>query len=678
MEKLLPLWVVLLAASVQGQGPSFYFPDQPQPPSSPQQQGQRSTQEVLGNFFNDNVNLPSITTSQPAYSSPQPQVPQFQPYQPQTFSTGQPPQFSTGFPAQNNFVTNSPPNNRPRQTSFFGNNYDFFRQFHLDAAPHRPSYQIQPFQTASPSFSSNVGNSRPPTPTAVTAPSPTASPSFTSTQFFGNTFPNSPARPAPTVTYNFINGQPAQNSLYNGFEDAAKALGVTHGLRVYTTATLKDNPTHTVATIPQNTPQQVAAQPTVGSIPENDQRIEDDALTLTPSSTIPPTPSSTSLPSSTTTTTTPPPPPLTTPAPVIIRNTGRSVATPIVRTKIISTSQSTPRPISSSTVATTFSTPKVVVVSHSRPPVTALRAFPGRDENDFEASAPQQPATNLVTTTPPVKAKAQSHPPPPRPTPTFSEERPLYNNANRLNPGQLYSNTNGAYQAYYNGPSAAPTPAGLEEIEPQIIDFNIPIHKMIPVLEEHVPFRTQEYDPYRRPNSFDNFGPPPPPFFSSQQQQPQQSRPFIPSPPQYVARPSPQPQIAVIVTEAAPSPTPATEGPVEVLRVGPKGRLLKKRRKVNKPQQRKASSTTTSEVTTYRPPVPQEQDEDQGDKQKQEPTTYRSRFRFSTTTSTSPPSPSSEGGAAASDGTDNSQQLIQSRLKSLERQIRFRHRNKNS
>lgn len=179
--------MVLLAASVQGQGPSFYFPDQPQPPSSPQQQGQRSTQEVLGNFFNDNVNLPSITTSQPAYSSPQPQVPQFQPYQPQTFSTyvktnfhrfitkdatyscsnmdlllnlcifssGQPPQFSTGFPAQNNFVTNSPPNNRPRQTSFFGNNYDFFRQFHLDAAPHRPSYQIQPFQTASPSFSSN-------------------------------------------------------------------------------------------------------------------------------------------------------------------------------------------------------------------------------------------------------------------------------------------------------------------------------------------------------------------------------------------------------------------------------------------------------------------------------------------------------------------------------------------
>jgi hypothetical protein len=53
---------------------------------------------------------------------------------------------------------------------------------------------------------------------------------------------------------------------------------------------------------------------------------------------------------------------------------------------------------------------------------------------------------------------------------------------NNLMPGLLHMNTNGAYQSsYYNGLDQQKyQQVGLEEIEPQIIEFNIP-HKMIPI-----------------------------------------------------------------------------------------------------------------------------------------------------------------------------------------------------
>lgn len=231
------------------------------------------------------------------------------------------------------------------------------------------------------------------------------------------------------------------------------------------------------------------------------------------SSTLAPSPS----PSTPVTTTSPSTTPTSAPI-VIIRNTGRSIATPVVRSRLISSSATPINPDGSP--VSKQSSPNAGVVSHSREPlytanaspnvVSGVDAFPGRDEEDFEQSRPQQrpqrPVTPRVavttreptrptpspTPTPPpttqqTRLRTTTQPPPPPPSPTFSGEKPLYNNANRLVPGQLYSNTNGAYQHYY-GPGSLPQRPpmrGLEEIEPQIIDFPIPIHKMIPVLEQH-------------------------------------------------------------------------------------------------------------------------------------------------------------------------------------------------
>lgn len=49
-----------------------------------------------------------------------------------------------------------------------------------------------------------------------------------------------------------------QNSLFNGYEEAAKQLGVTHGLRVFTTESIRVNPTSSVATVPQ---QEISSEP---------------------------------------------------------------------------------------------------------------------------------------------------------------------------------------------------------------------------------------------------------------------------------------------------------------------------------------------------------------------------------------------------------------------------------
>jgi hypothetical protein len=106
---------------------------------------------------------------------------------------------------------------------------------------------------------------------------------------------------------------------------------------------------------------------------------------------------------------------------------------------------------------------------------------------------PSPPTQQIPRPTPTQQTKFRSSPPPIQ-SPTYSPEKTLYNNANHLIPGQLYTNTNGAYQAYYSSGGVngdEPSMAGLEEIEPQVINFNVPIHKMIPVLEQHFPNRNQ-------------------------------------------------------------------------------------------------------------------------------------------------------------------------------------------
>jgi len=118
------------------------------------------------------------------------------------------------------------------------------------------------------------------------------------------------------------------------------------------------------------------------------------------------------------------------------------------------------------------------------------------------------------------------------------------------------------------------------------------------------------------------------------------------------------------------SPTSRQVENIEVIRVGPKGRLLKKRRRKSRTQQVNTGRqpiVSESRPTTYHPPTVVSQDAEEEVIPTQR---VSSRFRYSTTTTT--PSPQTVASSA------DQNQLIASRLKSLERQIRFKNRSKSS
>jgi hypothetical protein len=180
-----------------------------------------------------------------------------------------------------------------------------------------------------------------------------------------------------------------------------------------------------------------------------------------------------------------------TPSPVVrIHHTGTSIAF----------TETTPTPSRISSTAAPQPSPTAIIVSQRQPfytqeqrpvnnefirrqptdtPSTTARPSPSRGTRPPPPQTrPTQPPTRATQPPPP--------PPPPSPTPTQYQHPQLYN-ANHLVPGQLYSNTNGAYQAYY-GPGVGSTQqqvggGGLEEIEPQLVDFTFP-QKMLPLLEE--------------------------------------------------------------------------------------------------------------------------------------------------------------------------------------------------
>jgi hypothetical protein len=112
----------------------------------------------------------------------------------------------------------------------------------------------------------------------VVGNSPTASPSFTSTQLFGsqpqpNSYTHAPQKPSqsPYTTYTQTPSQPTYSQPpvpYNGYEDAAKALGLSRGLRVITTESLKSKPAITVQSIPsQSVISSIQASPTAAALP---------------------------------------------------------------------------------------------------------------------------------------------------------------------------------------------------------------------------------------------------------------------------------------------------------------------------------------------------------------------------------------------------------------------------
>jgi hypothetical protein len=473
----------------------------------------------------------------------------------------------------------------------------------------------------------------------------------------------------------------SQNALYNGYEEAAKALGLSHGLRVVTTETLKSQPIIHVQHVPRGSAEVSTSSPLSPSSTTLEPSTPTTEATIDISSTQPSSPSPSPTYQTTTTTTRQP-----------IRHQTR---TPV---RIISTTTTPPPPTTTTSRTTTF---RPFVVEGEEEPVYVLnhrQPLQSHQQQSYFVPQHQQPQQfynpfaeyrrpTSIATPPPTTTTTPT--PTPRPT---AQSNPLYN-ANQLVPGKLYSNTNGAYHAYYGPGGPGHLRGGLEEIEPQIVDFTIP-QKMIPLLEEH----TQSDDPF----TFNAFGPPPQHLQARQQPAPVSPARLQPDPPPRPRiSPSPSP-VAIIVTEASrPVPTPAPTLPApspsiqtlvnsegQVYRVGPKGRILKKRKKVKANKQLQpqapieiaAASPVTQSFgpTTFRPQfaVSAEESEDNIDSP-QPPTTYRSRFRYSPTTTTTTESSSSAGAEAGSSDT-NKQQLIQSRLKSLERQIRFKNRSKNA